>query len=68
MELHDGDMIAECCLSDVVALFALGFGACFLITIVYISLTKQNTSESLGIQRDPMHCAYIKGREQLIDR
>jgi hypothetical protein len=28
MELHDGVMIAECCLSDVVALIALGFGAC----------------------------------------
>jgi hypothetical protein len=25
-ELHDGVMIAECCLSDVGALIALGFG------------------------------------------
>jgi hypothetical protein len=34
MELHDGVMIAECCLSDVIALVALGFGVCCVIIII----------------------------------
>jgi hypothetical protein len=31
IELHDGVMIAECCLRDVVAFVALSFGVCFVI-------------------------------------
>jgi hypothetical protein len=33
IKLHDGVMIAECCLSDAVARIALSFGACYVITI-----------------------------------
>jgi hypothetical protein len=34
MEPHDGVMFAECCLSDVVALIALGFSVCFVIKMI----------------------------------